>query len=165
MRVLLAISLAVLSLAACDTSEPGDDLRDVFSEVVSEMVVDMPAFGGIAFEAPDAPGRSGIVVYTLGDDPSAAAEVKTRLGMLFPDPDTLYVRVRPARGDGSEALAEQVAAAVSHSLRVEYDEAVGYVRAGFWTEFAARGAQYDLERAGVPLDDVILQVEDRPETK
>ena len=165
MRKFLALPFLLFSLSACDTSEPSGLPRDVLSQDLSKIVAEVPSFGGVAFEAPAAPGQSGVVVYTLGGDAAAEAELRQRLGGLFVDPDTLHVRARPARGGGSEALAGQVAAAVSRPLRVEYDEATGYVRAGFWTVHAARGAAHDMEQAGVPLADVILQVEDRPESE
>lgn len=156
-----ALGFTILALAACDTSGPADIGRDVLSAELSRAVAEVPAFGGLTFEAPTAAGYTGIVVYTLGDDAAAEADLRARIGGLFAEPDTLYIRARPARGNGSEALAAQVTREVSQPIRSEYDARTGYVRVGFWTQLAARQAFYQLESAGVPLTDVIIQVEDR----
>lgn len=163
--VLIALTLTLL---ACSSAEPeGGDLVDPLSIELWRVAAEIPAFGGIGYDESvrDEFGSSLLVLYTLGEDPAAEAEIRRRVGSFNPLHYT--VRTRPAQGEGSAELADQIAEVVSFQIyesRVAYDSTTGYVRVGTLTINTAAINFYDLVQAGIPLEDVIIQVENRPRT-
>ena len=160
-RSLLALVLAG-ALGACSFTEPGGgEPRDVLSSALSDILTDVPAFGGVTYD-----DDSRLVVYTLGEAPEAEAEIRARLGPLLIEQDGDAIdagydlRQRPAHGHATVALRDRISAPLADT--VELDPATGYVRVGVWTEYAARSVVHDLQEAGVSHTDVIVQVQDRP---
>lgn len=148
----LALSLvALLALAACSSTGPGDAL-DPLSQSLLRATSEVPAFGGVAFEG------SRLVVYTLGAQPSAEAAVRA----LFGAGVAVEVRTRPERGQGSESLKDAVAAlGVDGTTSVDYDETTGYVRLGVVDAESVRRSTAALDASALPSSEVIVQVERR----
>ena len=160
LRVSLLLVLLAGSLAACSVTEPREDLRDGLSDVLSQLLVEVPAFGGVTYD-----DNERLVVYTLGEAPEAAAEIRNRIGALLatsddpPDPG-VEIRQRPARGNATAALRDRIDPPLADT--VVLDAETGYVRVGVWTDYAARTVIFELREADIPLTDVIVQVQDRP---
>ena len=152
----LAVATTVLTLAlsACSSTGPEDDpLNDAFEHELSRLAQEVAAFGGVGSEG------SAVVVYTLGDDPEAEAEIRSRLAPFFvSEPDGYDVHVRPATGNAEVDLVAQVQAAVSSALDVEFDAESRHVRVAARTLYSARQAIQELSASGVSLGDVIVLV-------
>lgn len=150
MRFFAATLGALLLLAACSSTEPGDAL-DPLSQRLLRATSEVPAFGGVTFEG------SRLVVFTLGVQPAAEATVRSIFG-----PDAVEIRTRPERGYGSEDLKDAVSALdVGGAVSVDYDETTGYVRLGVVDADAVRRATAALDASMLPTSEVIVQVEPR----
>ncbi len=146
----VALVLALLSLAACSSTEPEGSGLDALTEQFVRARAEVPSFGGVAIEG-DRP-----VVITLGADPAAGPAVRSIFG------DAAEVRARPEQGRGSEALKDRVSNAtfgvVEDAQSVDYDETTGYVVLELVTAAALGEVYPTLERAGVPTSEVLVEV-------
>jgi hypothetical protein len=163
---LLPLALLV-ALSACDTAGPGDTPRDGLSADLSALAT-VSGFGGVSYDASTRDGHGGptLVVYTLGDAPDAVTQIGSRLSNYEYRLDR-----RPARGEATSTLVSQIEVLepiapikdigrTAH--RIEINPTTGYAEVGVWTVFAASAYQYAMEQEGIPMDNVILMVEDRP---
>lgn len=154
-RVLLAAT-ALIAFSACSTMGPDEagTPRDAASQVLSRLAAEEAAYGGVGFDDGE------FLVYTLGEDAEAAARIREAFRGVE---DGIEVRPRPARTTVTDAYVERVVRAVGgepHGVAV--DPTSGYLRVGVSTVLSARVVVDALGRAAVPLDDVLVAVEDRP---
>ena len=96
-----------------------------------------------------------LVVYTLGNNPEAAAEIERLIGTW-----EYVLRERPTRGNASVELQARVRGVLSSVNAVTLDSTTGYVRVSASTIYSLSRAIQELESAGVSLSDVIFQVQD-----
>ena len=139
-----SLLLLVVLLSACSGSEPTDTPADALTEALRRATHEVPAFGGVEFEG------DLVVVYTLG--PASGAEAAVRA--LFEGEAPTEVRTRPARGQGSESLKDDVSRLVFGALdgaqSSDYDETTGYVRLGVLSADAVRRAPGSAGPPGAP---------------
>lgn len=148
----LAVAAVTFALSACSSTGPEDDpLNDAFEHELSRLAQEVSAFGGVGSEG------STVVVYTLGDDAEAGAEIRSRLDPFFvSEPNGYDVRVRPATGNAGAELVTQVQAALTPALAVEFDANTRHVRVAARTLLSARQAIQEISASDVPMDDVIV---------
>ncbi len=148
LRLLLPL-IALVAVAGCSSTEPGSSL-DPLSQSLLRATREVPSFGGVAFEG------ERLVVFTLGEAPTAEATARA----LFGTEIEVEVRTRPARGQGSEILKDRASAASGPgATSADYDETTGYVRVGVLDAASVRSVAAALEAAGLPMDQIIVQVE------
>jgi hypothetical protein len=150
-RLLLPL-VALVAVAGCSSTDPVGDTLDPLSQRLLRATTEVPSFGGVAFEG------ERLVVFTLGEAPDAEAAVRA----LFGTEIEVEVRTRPARGQGSEILKDRAAAAsfgAPGGISADYDETTGYVRVGVRDAASVRSVAAALEAAGLPMDQIIVQVE------
>lgn len=153
---LLAVSTLVLT--ACGGLPPRDgDGREMSPRArkFARLEADVPAFGGLAHD------EAGWTVFTR--DASREADAADAVAEIFSEPgdDRFTIRVRPARGDGSEQLKGDAGNAVSDVeslVSIGYDELTGYVRIGFHEPDDVDAVEDGLTQAQISLDQIILQV-------
>ncbi|HYO68647.1 MAG TPA: hypothetical protein VEU33_21455 [Archangium sp.] len=148
-----ALVLCVILSTGCITPDTGTEqspLTQQFLRVTKEV----PAFGGITRE------NGAWVVSLLDPEQREAAE--TRLRDIFREEAAqITVRVRAARGSASEELKEAAVdvMGVEGVGTLGYDETTGYLQVGLIDVEALEPAQAKLQALGIPLDQVIFQVE------
>lgn len=166
LRLLLALA-SLLAFSACDGTDSEDSLRDALSGDLSTLAA-LTDFGGISYDAStqNSYGEATLVVYTLGESPETEARIRSRLATHEHRLDR-----RPARGEATPALLRQldVLAPIAPiedigrtAHRIEINPATGYAEIGVWTVFAASGYLRVMAEEGIPFDNVVVMVEDRP---
>lgn len=153
-----AVPLALLLiLGACSLGGP-DTPADALSGNLAYVTATVPGFGGLGYDVRlrDTHGGAMLVVYTLGSDPAAAAEIERLIGSW-----EYVLRERPARGDASAERLASVERVIPSTAVARLDATTGYVRVGAPTLFVATQAIGGLESSGIPLSDVIIQIEGR----
>ncbi len=114
---------------------------------------EVPTFGGLTRE------NGQWVVFLFDIEQREAAE--TRLRDIFGEEAAqMALRARAPRGSASEEMKNKASAAlgVPGVGRLGLDETTGYLRVGLVDVEALEPVQVNLNQAGIPLDQVILQV-------
>ncbi|AKJ06370.1 Hypothetical protein AA314_07996 [Archangium gephyra] len=115
---------------------------------------EIPAFGGVTRE------NGAWVISLLDAEQREAAETKLR-DIFNEEASHLSVRVRAPRGSASEELKDEATEVLSveGAGTLDYDETTGYLRVGVIDVEALEPVQAKLDALGIPLEQVILQVE------
>jgi hypothetical protein len=116
---------------------------------------EVPAFGGVTRE------NGGWVVSLLDPEQREAAEARLR-DIFSEEAAQISVRVRAPRGSASEEMKDAATdvLGVQGVGTLDYDETTGYLRVGLIDVEALEPAQAKLDALGVPLEQVIFQVEE-----
>lgn len=114
---------------------------------------EVPAFGGLAREN----GQWVVFLFDLAQREAAEARLRDIFGE---EAAQMTVRARPPRGNASEQMMNEAGAAlgVPGVGRLDFDETNGYLRIGLVDVEALEPVQVNLDGAGIPRDQVILEV-------
>jgi hypothetical protein len=140
--------------SGCSGSGANDDPPDPTTEQLRQIGQRVPAFGGVQWD------DDRLVVSVLKEEKVGVAREVLR-NIFGPVAATIDLQVRPANGEGSEALQE----AAREVLSVEavnslyYDKTNGYLYVGLTRADALRPPMEKLTKVGISLDAVILQVQ------
>jgi hypothetical protein len=138
----------------CITPEPASaPEQSARTQQFLRVTQEVPAFGGLSRE------NGQWVISLLDAGQREAAEAKLR-DIFGEEAAGMTVRSRAPRGSASEELMREASAVLSGPGvgSVDFDETTGYIRVGLTDVEALEPAQTQLERHGIPLDQVIFEV-------